>query len=92
MFGQETAARPGHRHFLTDLANASASGDAARLPRQPRPSRRHYSDEINEMDAGMVWAYLTEIADMEASALVRDRAGSFCRWAVGKINPTRRPA
>jgi len=71
--------------FLTDLSNANAShhticayrGDLAQFA-------THHDDEIGELTAKPVRAYLSEVAGLAPSTRKRKRAAvaSFCKWAV----------
>lgn len=81
-------AHPLARHvgdFLTDLANASASGHTLRAYRGDLAQfAAHHNGEIGDLDAAAVRAYLAEVAGLAPSTRKRKRAAvaSFCRWAV----------
>lgn len=81
-------AHPLARHvgdFLTDLANASASGHTLRAYRGDLAQfAAHHDGEIGDLDAAAVRAYLAEVAGLAPSTRKRKRAAvaSFCRWAV----------
>lgn len=81
-------AHPLARHvgdFLTDLANASASGHTLRAYRGDLAQfAAHHNGEIGDLDAAAVRAYLAEVTGLAPSTRKRKRAavGSFCRWAV----------
>jgi integrase/recombinase XerC/integrase/recombinase XerD len=81
-------AHPLARHvgdFLTDLANAGASGHTLRAYRGDLAQfAAHHDGEIGDLDAAVVRAYLAEVAGLAPSTRKRKRAAlaSFCRWAV----------
>lgn len=81
-------AHPLARHvgdFLTDLANASASGHTLRAYRGDLAQfAAHHDGEIGDLDAAAVRAYLAEVTGLAPSTRKRKRAAvaSFCRWAV----------
>jgi len=81
-------AHPLARHvgdFLTDLANANASGHTLRAYRSDLAQfAAHHDGEIGDLDAAVVRAYLAEVAGLAPSTRKRKRAAlaSFCRWAV----------
>ena len=71
--------------FLTDLANAGASGHTLRTYRGDLAQfAAHHDGEIGDLDAATVRAYLAELAGLAPSTRKRKRAAvaSFCRWAV----------
>ena len=77
--------RPLSRHigdFLSDLANAGASGHTLRAYRGDLTQFAAHHD--GEIGAVPVRAYLAEVAGLAPSTRKRKRAAvaSFCRWAV----------
>ncbi|WP_431914912.1 tyrosine-type recombinase/integrase [Nonomuraea jabiensis] len=83
----------GHAHplaaplddFLTDLANAGASAHTRRAYRGDLLQfASHHGEEVGELTAAPVRAYLAEIAALAPSTRKRKRAAvaSFCKWAV----------
>jgi integrase/recombinase XerC/integrase/recombinase XerD len=71
--------------FLTDLANAGASGHTLRASRGDLAQfATHHDAEIGDLRASAVRAYLAEAAGLAPSTRKRKRAAvaSFCRWAV----------
>src|SRR6266700_4253002 len=86
--GQLGPAHPLARHlgdFLTDLSNTNASAHTLRAYRGDLLQFcAHHDDEIGELTAAPVRAYLAEIAALAPSSRKRKRAAvaSFCRWAV----------
>jgi integrase/recombinase XerD len=71
--------------FLTDLANAGASGQTIRAYRGDLLQfAAHHDGEISELTAAPIRAYLTDIADLAPASRKRKRAAvaSFCKWAV----------
>lgn len=71
--------------FLTDQKNAGRSEHTVRAYRGDLIGfAAHHDDEIEELTAAPIRAYLSEIAGLAASSRKRKRAAvaSFCRWAV----------
>ncbi|MGI5290842.1 tyrosine-type recombinase/integrase [Nonomuraea polychroma] len=71
--------------FLTDLANAGASPHTRRAYRGDLIAfAAHHSEDIGELTAAPVRAYLAEIADLSPASRKRKRAAiaSFAKWAV----------
>lgn len=88
MIGEPGQPEPLARHvcdFLTDLANAGASGHTLRAYRGDLALfAAHHGGEIADLDAATVRAYLAGLAGLAPSTRKRKRAAvaSFCRWAV----------
>ncbi|MFI7153491.1 tyrosine-type recombinase/integrase [Nonomuraea sp. NPDC050022] len=71
--------------FLTDLANAGASAHTRRAYRGDLIAfAAHHGEEIGELTATPIRAYLAELADLAPASRKRKRAAiaSFCKWAV----------
>ncbi|WP_345475893.1 tyrosine-type recombinase/integrase [Actinoallomurus oryzae] len=71
--------------FLTDLSNAGASVNTIRGYRSDLIAfAAHHGEEIGELTAAPVRAYLSEIAGLAATTRKRKRAAvaSFCKWAI----------
>jgi hypothetical protein len=71
--------------FLADLANTGASAHTLRACLGDLLQfAAHHDGEAGELDAAVVRAYLTEVAELAAATRKRKRAAvaSFCRWAV----------
>jgi|SRR6266567_2983023 Phage integrase, N-terminal SAM-like domain len=86
--GELDQAHPLARHigdFLTDLANANASGHNLRACCGDLAQfAAHHDGEIRDLGAATVRAYLAELVGLAPSTRKRKRAAvaSFCRWAV----------
>ncbi|MFD1938714.1 tyrosine-type recombinase/integrase [Nonomuraea mangrovi] len=71
--------------FLTDLANAGKSAHTRRAYRGDLIAfAAHHGEEIGELTAAPVRAYLAELADLSSASRKRKRAAiaSFAKWAV----------
>lgn len=81
-------AHPLARHigdFLINLTNAGTSEHTVRAYRGDLVGfAGHHDDEVGELTAAPIRAYLSEIAALAPSSRKRKRAAvaSFCRWAV----------
>ncbi|MEU6719520.1 site-specific integrase [Nonomuraea sp. NPDC046802] len=81
-------AHPLARHlddFLADLANAGASAHTRRAYRGDLIAfAAHHGEELGELTAAPVRAYLAELADLSPASRKRKRAAvaSFTKWAV----------
>lgn len=71
--------------FLTDLTNAGRPATTVRAYRGDLIAfAAHHDDEIGELTAAPIRAYLSEIARLAPASRKRKRAAvaSFCRWAA----------
>uniref|UniRef100_UPI003F4912A4 tyrosine-type recombinase/integrase n=1 Tax=Streptosporangium sp. CA-256172 TaxID=3240076 RepID=UPI003F4912A4 len=71
--------------FLTDLANAGKSAHTRRAYRSDLIAfAAHHGEELAELTAAPVRAYLAELADLSPASRKRKRAAvaSFTKWAV----------
>lgn len=71
--------------FLTDLGNVGESAHTVRAYRGDLIGfAAHHDEEIGELTAAPIRAYLSEIAGLAASSRKRKHAvvAKFCRWAV----------
>ncbi|GAA3617924.1 tyrosine recombinase XerC [Nonomuraea rosea] len=71
--------------FLTDLANAGASAHTRRAYRGDLIAfAAHYGEEIGELTATPIRAYLAELTELSPASRKRKRAAiaSFAKWAV----------
>ncbi|MEV5893814.1 site-specific integrase [Nonomuraea fuscirosea] len=79
-------AHPLARHlddFLTDLANAGASAHTRRAYRSDLIAfAAHHGEEIAELTAAPVRAYLAELAELSPASRKRAAVASFAKWAV----------
>ncbi|MFC6581404.1 tyrosine-type recombinase/integrase [Planomonospora parontospora] len=81
-------AHPLARHlddFLTDLANAGASAHTRRAYRGDLIAfAAHHGEDLAELTAAPIRAFLAELADLSAASRKRKRAAvaSFAKWAI----------
>ncbi|YCK40233.1 site-specific integrase [Actinomadura sp. ATCC 39365] len=71
--------------FLTDLANTGASAHTLRAYRSDLIAfAAHHGEEIGELTATPIRAFLAELAELSPASRKRKRAAiaSFTKWAV----------
>ncbi|MEV0147617.1 MULTISPECIES: site-specific integrase [unclassified Nonomuraea] len=71
--------------FLTDLANAGASAHTRHAYRGDLIAfAAHHGEDIGELTAAPIRAYLAELADLLPASRKRNRAviASFAKWAI----------
>lgn len=71
--------------FLTDLSNGARPANTVRAYRGDLIGfAAHHDDELTELTAAPIRAYLSELAGLSPATRKRKRAAlaSFCRWAV----------